>query len=87
QAVSEAPKAQSKPAKLSYKQEKALAAAEQQVADLESRLAALEAALADPDTHQDAGRSQAVSADYQAVKDALEEAEMTWLTLAEEAGA
>jgi ATP-binding cassette subfamily F protein 3 len=73
-----------KPGKLSYKQEKALAEAEQRVIDLEARLSALEEALANPETYQDGDLSASMQTQYAEVKDALEEANMTWLELADQ---
>jgi ATP-binding cassette subfamily F protein 3 len=73
-----------KPGKMSYKQEKALAEAEQRVIDLEARLSALEEALANPETYQDGDLSASMQTQYAEVKDALEEANMTWLELADQ---
>jgi ATP-binding cassette subfamily F protein 3 len=87
QRAQEAPKpvaaATNKPAKLSYKQERALEAAEQQVMDLEERLRTLEAALGDPSTYADVSAAQTLQADYEKVKVDLEAANERWLELAE----
>ncbi|HEY9721391.1 MAG TPA: ABC-F family ATP-binding cassette domain-containing protein [Oscillatoriaceae cyanobacterium] len=73
-----------KPAKLSYKQEKAIAEAEERVITLEGRKAELEAQLADPATYQDAALSQRLQGDYEAVKAELEDANLAWLELVEQ---
>ncbi|MBC7672961.1 MAG: ABC-F family ATP-binding cassette domain-containing protein, partial [Polaromonas sp.] len=72
-----------KPAKLSYKQERALESAEQLVMDLEERLNALEKALGDPDSYQDITKSQTLQSDYERVKGELEGANERWMELAE----
>ncbi|MDB5100602.1 MAG: ydiF [Cyanobacteria bacterium RYN_339] len=84
QRAQEAPKPAAAPkvAKLSYKQERALEAAEQHVMDLEERLRTLEAALGDPSTYADVSAAQTLQADYEKVKVDLDAANERWLELA-----